>query len=191
MRFIVTVLMATAISFASAQTFSVRVGANNSTQLWKTGSQTANPKWRFGPHINVAVTNSLTKKIATQLELGYTQIGHGGYDNPNSVPDIPEAREDFALAGLMFKYHFSESFNIHAGPQLGWFIGNKQNLGVIDFSAAAGVEGYVTKHIGFGLRYCHGISDLNSDQLVSQKSRFFQLSMIVRFRSEQLDELHY
>jgi hypothetical protein len=187
-------LLLTTISFSvCAQTFSIRTGLNLATQSWKAGNTSYKPKWLAGPHINVAITNSLRDKLASQLEVGYTVIGHGGlFQQVGPVQtSIPEDREGFAMAALIFKYHPNQNFNIHLGPQLGWFVGNRDNLGETDFSVACGVEGYLSKYFGIGGRYCHGISDLNPDKNASQKSRFFQLSLIFRFPSAQLDEMHY
>ena len=194
MRFILVIVLAMAPSAAGAQTFLIRGGLNFATQEWHTGGHKTRPKTLIGPHIGIGVTNTLFKKFSSQLEFGYTQLGHAGLSTgigSTQTYSVPEDRESFLQATVLFKYNVDKHVNIHLGPQLGWFVGNRQNLGDQLFSVAGGLEIFPTKHFGFGVRYLHGITDINPDQQISQKSRVVQASINIRFNSHQLEEHGY
>jgi len=77
-----------------------------------------------------------------------------------------------------------------AGPQISFFVGNKDLLGEDDFAAVMGAEYYFSDNVGIGVRYNLGITDLSDEtpDVLKQRSRVIQFSLIFRLPSHQLRE---
>ncbi len=60
------------LNCCSAQTLSLRTGANLAWQSWQQQGVTVTPKKIIGPHIGISVTNMQLKNLASQIEIGYS-----------------------------------------------------------------------------------------------------------------------
>jgi Outer membrane protein beta-barrel domain len=171
-----------------SQTFSVRVGGNIAWQMWRQQNRSVSTDKILGPHLGVSVTSLQLKNLAIQMEAGYSILGHGGYSGGGG--SVGEDRLKFVSIGLLTKFHPSKEFNILLGPQVSFFVGNKDLLGKDDFAAVMGAEYYFEPQVGIGMRYNLGITNLNErdpDQFI-QKSRVIQFSLIFRLPSHQLKD---
>lgn len=170
----------------SAQTFGVRVGGNIAWQMWRQGNVSVTPDKIFGPHIGISVASMQLKNLASQIEAGYSILGHGGYSDSNG--SVGEDRLKFISIGLLAKFHPSKEFNILLGPQVSFFVGNKDYLGKDDFAVITGAEYYFQPEVGIGIRYNLGITNLNenANNSIVQKSRVIQVSLLFRLPGHQL-----
>lgn len=192
--FFLGILLITGVVSGVAQTFGLRTGGNIAWQTWQQQNVRLTPKKRIGPHIAVSVTSMHLKYLASQIEAGYSVIGHGGYTGVGTFNSVPEDQLAFVTLGFMVKFHPVKKFNIVAGPQFGFFIGNKSkfknNTGKEDLVISMGAEYYFSDIVGIGGRYHLGLTDLNDDDpnVFIQKSRAIQLSIIFRLPSHQLKD---
>ncbi|HNR75326.1 MAG TPA: hypothetical protein PKM03_13920 [Cyclobacteriaceae bacterium] len=164
------------------------MGGNIAWQVWQQQNLRVTPEQIFAPHIGISVTSVQLKKLASQIEASYSIIGHGGYSDANGSVD-PD-RLKFISIGLLAKFHPERNFNILAGPQVSFFVGNKDYLGKDDFAVVMGAEYYFSDVVGIGARYNLGITNLIEDNrdIFKQRSRVIQFSILFRLPGHQLNE---
>jgi hypothetical protein len=170
-----------------AQTLAFRIGPNFSTQAWETKGLGISPGYITNLHAGVCLNQNMTKKISVQLEATYSITGHGSYQD--GINSIAPTSYKYLNLGLMVKYYPVSSLSILVGPQIGFLLREpgtgdwNEDLGLV-----LGSEYYFDKHIGIGFRYVNGLVDVNKSLNLSQKHRDFQLSLILRIASAQLNE---
>jgi hypothetical protein len=191
-KFILIFICLSVIKIASAQTFGLRTGLNIANQRWVINNKVYRPTAVAAPHIGITLHHSQDKeKITSQLEAYYSVIGHGEFSGYGS--NAPEEKLKYVGLAVMLKVHpTTKEFNIHFGPQLSFFVGNKDYRGEMDLSVGLGGERYFGKNFGLGARYNFGITDLNKySNDTAQRSRTIQLSLLLRFNSRQLKDVGY
>lgn len=95
---------------------------------------------------------------------------------------------------LNFQYMFDNGFRLQAGPQIGFLtsakavssgsdLDMKSNFENIDIGLTIGMS-YVKPSTGFGidLRYNHGLSNINSNDIANAYNRVVQLSLFYLFQ---------
>jgi Outer membrane protein beta-barrel domain len=191
-KFLLIFICLSIIKFSSAQTFGIRGGLNIANQRWVINNKVYRPTAIAAPHIGITLHHAQNKeKITSQLEAYYSVIGDGEFSGYGSK--APEEKLKYVGLAVMLKVHpATKEFDIHFGPQLSFFVGDKDYLGEMDLSIGLGGERYFGKNFGLGARYNFGITDLNKDSNdIVQRSRTIQLSLLLRFNSRQLKEEGY
>lgn len=139
---------------------------------------------KLGFHAGLIGHIHLTRRFAVQPELVYSVQGakytNGGVESKLNLGyiNIP----------VLLQYMFDNGFRLQAGPQLGFMlnakteVGNvksdvKDNFKTVDFGLGFGA-GYVTTS-GFGVdaRYNLGLSNINENDAVKSTNRGFQLGV--------------
>jgi hypothetical protein len=126
--------------------------------------------FRTGLHLGLQTHIHITRKFAIQPELFYSM--QGGTQETQTFVEDARTKLDYINLPVLAQYMFGNGFRIQAGPQLGFLLSAKTQIGnfeldvkdevkSIDISLPVGLS-YVTKS-GFGVdgRWAFGLTDIN------------------------------
>ena len=133
-------------------------------------------------HAGLFYNIMIQENMSIRPEILYS--GHGFKPESGSIID----KIDFAYIALpiTFNYYPTQNLNIHAGPQVGFLVGGTEVNGVsvtdetksTDLGLVFGGEYYFSQSFGVGARYVLGVSNIDDLNVVEQKNRNFQISLI-------------
>ena len=145
---------------------------------------------KVGFHAGLIGHIHLTRQFAVQPELIYSTQG-AKYTVAGTESKL---NLGYINLPILLQYMFDNGFRLQAGPQVGFMInaknevGNtksdvKDNFNTVDFGIGAGV-GYVHTPSGFGIdaRYNLGLSNINESSSVKSTNRGFQLGVFYLFK---------
>lgn len=131
----------------------------------------------------------LASQLALQPEVVYSAQG-AKYNLGNTEAKL---KLGYINVPVMLQYMFDNGFRIQAGPQVGFLINAKTEIGdvesdvkdqlkTIDFGVGAGI-GYIDPKSGFGVdaRYNLGLSDITEDNGSKSTNRGFQVGVFYLF----------
>ncbi|WP_109300789.1 porin family protein [Aquimarina sp. AU474] len=159
--FTLTILLAfTFGAIAQDNSYGIRLGANLSSI--SSDDIPANLEdSRFGIVVGFLAEYPITEKVSVQPEFQYSSQGN----------DDETLRVDYLQLPILLKYNFSNTFNVHIGPQVGLKIwewednaGIDANFNTFDFTALAGVGVNITESFFADLRYGFGLSNIIDDE---------------------------
>lgn len=158
------------IAGANAQTsFGVKAGAN----LANVGGDVEDTNMKVGFHIGGVANFKLTESFAFAPELLFSTQGYkidGGDVMGVSIPDV-KMNTTYLNIPLLAKIYLGESFNIHAGPTVGFLLGAKVKAGDesvdakdfykgLDFGLGFGLGYELESGLNFGARYNLGLANI-------------------------------
>ena len=145
---------------------------------------------KFGYNVGLLGHIHMATSFAIQPEIVYSTQGttfdFGGVDN--------NLKLNYVNIPLNFQYMFDNGFRLQAGPQLGFLVGAdlesgnnvtdlKDNFKSTDFGLTVGMS-YVKPSTGFGidLRYNHGLTNINTTDVVKTYNRGVQFGVFYLFK---------
>lgn len=143
-------------------------------------------KTRVGFHAGLLGHLHLAPQLSLQPEIVYSQQGaRSEFQNIESKLNL-----GYINVPVLFQYMFDNGFRLQAGPQIGFLISAKNEIGntetdvkdqlkSVDFGIGAGI-GFVDPTSGFGVdaRYNLGLSNLNDNANAGKAyNRGFQLGV--------------
>ena len=172
------------LSFAQKNHTGVKLGANLTTIKFSDGIESITPdrafKWHFGFYFN----RMISETVAVQPEIMYHAVGY----KPETGAPVDDITLSYIAIPVMLKYYVSETFNIHAGPQLGILVGGTKFNGVsitegtksTEIALGIGAEMKVAEIVDLSIRYVGGANTDDSGLDFDQKSSTFQISLNMR-----------
>jgi hypothetical protein len=148
-------------------------------------------KSRVGFHAGLLGHLHLAPQLALQPEVVYSQQGaKSEFQGVETKLNL-----GYVNVPILVQYMFDNGFRLQAGPQIGFLLGAKTEIGnteidikdqlkPIDFGIGAGI-GYVDPSSGFGVdaRYNLGLSNINDDANAQKAyNRGFQLGVFYLFK---------
>ena len=175
MRVIIVIISVLLCSVMNAQEWNVgaKGGINISSASLKNSDTDVGTV--IGLHIGGYANTLIRPQVALQPEVMFSLQGWENGDNYNvSYLQVP----------VLLKYFLVDQFNVHAGPQVGFLLGEEDVLeGRIkstDFSFALGGEFSINEQLGAVIRYNWGLKnfreDLESSGDIKFRSRVLQIS---------------
>ncbi len=145
---------------------------------------------KLGFHAGALAHIHLASQLALQPEVVYSSQG-AKYNFGSTEAKL---KLGYVNVPVMVQYMFDNGFRIQAGPQVGFLINAKTEVGnvetdvkdqlkTVDFGVGAGIA-YVDPRSGFGVdaRYNLGLSDINDDNSNSKSTnRGFQVGVFYLF----------
>lgn len=185
MKFYLIALATTFLVTSAVHSQDINIGVKGGLNVYNINNDN-NSEYdsKVGFHAGLIGHIHLTRQFAIQPELVYSVQGakytNGGVESKLNLGyiNIP----------VLLQYMFDNGFRLQAGPQLGFMlnakteVGNvksdvKDNFKTVDFGLGFGA-GYVTTS-GFGIdaRYNLGLSNINENDAVKSTNRGFQLGV--------------
>ena len=173
---------------ANAQHINIGIkGGVNAYNIQNDNSATNDPLVGF--HLGLLSHIHLARQVAFQPEIVLSTQG-AKYKAPDAGTKLNLA---YINVPLLIQYMFDNGFRLQAGPQVGFlasakstFNGRstdvKSTLEPIEVGLSAGV-GYVNPPTGLGidLRYNHGLSNINKNDIVKSTNRGIQIGLFYLF----------
>lgn len=158
------------IAGANAQaSFGVKAGAN----LANVGGDVEENSMKIGLHIGGVATFKLSESFAFAPELLFSTQGYKMDGFEFMGVSIPESKMNTTYLNipLLAKIYLGESFNIHAGPTVGFLLGAKYKVGDesedikdgmkgLDFGLGFGLGYELESGLNFGARYNLGLANI-------------------------------
>lgn len=150
------------LSNAQETRYGLRIGANISSISLDSPNDIADglEDGRFGVAVGFFAEYYLSEKVGLQPELQFSTQG-----NKNEA-----LRVNYLQLPVVFKYNFTETFNIQLGPQAGlkiWEWEDKQDFeadfNTFDFAVVAGLGVNITDNFFADVRYAYGLTDVFED----------------------------
>ncbi|MBD0278243.1 MAG: PorT family protein [Bacteroidota bacterium] len=141
-------------------------GGLNLAKLKATQYASSDLDFRASAHVGGLAHIHLTPQWALQPEVVYSGQGmKQQYQGSNYTWKL-----DYLNIPVMIQYMFNNGFRIEAGPQLGILLGAKfendetlkNDLKTTDFSVGAGISYLSNSGLGVGVRYNHGVTNINN-----------------------------
>lgn len=171
--------------FAQESGFGIKGGINLSTYKFSASGISVTPDRAVKARIGVFYNNMINDEWAVQFEGLYSGTGY----KPESGSGVDKITLNYIAFPVMFKYYPSEKFNIHAGPELGFFLGGKaddedidEGVKTIDLGLGIGAEISLADNARLSARYTFGLVNTNDSDLdVTQKSDNIELAVLIGF----------
>lgn len=175
-------VMITTLSFSQEDLWGIKVGGNLTTIKFSDGTGSITPNRAIKWHAGVYLNEMLSEKVAFQPEALISGIGY----KPEDSTPVDNITLTYFAVPLMLKYYVSETFNIHAGPQLSRLLFATEFNGVsiaegtksFEIALGVGAELNVTEAIGLSFRYVGGANTDDTGSEFSQRSSTFQFSLL-------------
>lgn len=189
MKFLLTFLALVTITLATqAQHINIGIkGGLNAYTIEGDNSSTFDPKYSF--HVGLLGHIHMGKQFALQPEVVYSVQGNKYNSGKDDMLSL-----NYVNIPLLIQYMFDNGFRLEAGPQLGILASAeskiagtetdvKMNYVNSDIGLIVGFS-YVKPSTGFGydMRYCHGLSSINSKAPWNGFNRGFQLGVFYLFQ---------
>jgi len=154
------------ISFATVKAQNFHIGAKAGINLASFSGDFENDKAKTSFHLGGMVEIPLLDALSVQPELLYSSQGAKSIFGE-------EFTLNYLTMPIMAKYYVWETLSVEAGPQIGFLMSAKSELGgqtddditditkSIDFGLSIGLGYKLKNQVNFGLRYYFG-SDINS-----------------------------
>ncbi len=171
--FLLLSFMIGTIGYAQEWNVGVKGGMNLSTANIKNSDTEAGTV--IGFHLGGYANTMIKPQVALQPEIMLSLQGWKNSDNFNvSYLQVP----------VLLKYFLVDQFNVHAGPQIGFLLGEesvlKGRIKSTDFGFSLGGEFSINEQLGAVVRYNWGLrnfrEDLESISDVKFRSRVLQIS---------------
>lgn len=173
-------------AFAQDAGFGLKGGINLSTYKVKIGGFSIAPDRA----VKVRVGIFYRKPINDQWSVQFEGLFNGTGFKPQSGSGVDKVNLNYLAFPVMFKFHVSEKFNLHAGPELAFLLSAKiDDMDVggetkdIDLGLGLGGELSLGDNTALGLRYTFGL--INTDDSgasgVSQKSDNIEIALLFKF----------
>ncbi|MEO7263612.1 MAG: porin family protein [Ferruginibacter sp.] len=191
MKFYVTAAVAAMMMTSAVSAQHVNIGIKGGLNLYNIHNDNG-AEYDMKPGFNAGLIGHihLAPQLALQPEVVYSAQG-AKYSVLNVENKI---NLGYINVPVLFQYMFNNGFRLQAGPQVGFLVGAKHevgsvktdikdNLKTVDFGLGAGI-GYVHVPSGFGVdaRYNVGLSNINESGTVNSKNRGFQLGVFYLFK---------
>ena len=182
------------MSFAgmNAKAQKLDIGIKAGADLVKLEGATFKEGFSFGYHVGAFAKIGLSKKIAIQPEVQWSQVN---VDTTNSFSDVYQfnnlsrVKLGYLRVPILLDYKIFPMVSLQAGPQFGILIDH--NLSLLqngqdafkkgDFAMLGGIQVKFTKLIVYG-RYAVGLSDINDiDNKDKWKSQSIQFGLGLAF----------
>jgi hypothetical protein len=191
MKFYLTAVIAAILTTTAINAQHMNLGIKGGLNLYTINNDNGSEyDSKVGFHAGLIGHIHLTRQFAVQPELVYSAQGAkytaGGIES--------ELNLGYINIPVLLQYMFDNGFRLQAGPQLGFMINAKTEIGntkadvkdnfkTVDFGLGAGV-GYVHTASGFGIdaRYNFGLSNINENDAVKSTNRGFQLGVFYLFK---------
>lgn len=188
------ILLLSSSAFSQGFHFGIKGGAD----LHKLTGSTFSEKFSFGYHLGGFVELGLSKKIALQPELYYSEVNYdtannfrGIYPNLSSIQNV---RFSYINIPILLDIKLNKAFMLQVGPQFGILVNSSQDLisngkdafKKGDFSMVGGVQLNLMSFCIYG-RYVAGLNDVsnidvsNITNSSSWKSQTIHLGVGLRF----------
>lgn len=185
MKFYLVALATTLLVTTAVNAQDINIGVKGGLNVYNINNDN-NSEYdsKLGFHAGLIGHIHLTRQFAVQPELVYSVQG-AKYTNGGV-----EAKLNLGYINIpvLLQYMFDNGFRLQAGPQLGFMLNAKTEVGdvksdvkdnfkTVDFGLGFGA-GYVTTS-GFGIdaRYNLGLSNINENDAVKSTNRGFQLGV--------------
>ena len=154
---------------AQGSNFGITAGFHNLSLKMDAGGMTGSESTQ-GFFIGVTSDFSFSDKWSLQPQLQFATSSQDG----DSVEQL--------ILPIMLKYHVTEKFNIQAGPQLDYLLGDSEGLNAIGFGLGFGAGFDFSEKIFISTRYALGLSNRFEDSPeLSLKLSTFQIGLGYRF----------
>jgi len=190
MKFYVSVAIAAILMTGTVNAQHVNVGIKAGLNLYNINNDNNveyDPKVGF--HVGLLGHIHLAKQLALQPEITYSTQGAkrtiGSIDTKLNL--------GYINVPVLIQYMFDNGFRLQAGPQVGFLVNAKSEVGSndtdvknnfksIDFGLGFGV-GYIKPSTGFGvdLRYNIGVANINENTAIKSTNRGLQLGVFYLF----------
>lgn len=171
--------------FAQESAAGFKGGLNLSTYIFSGDDLFSIPDRAAKIHVGFFVDRVVNNSFSIQTEILYNSTGY----KPSGYSGIDNISFNFISIPVMIKYWVNPTFNIHTGPQINILASAKadsnnlkENVSTLSLDFDFGVEISLSEDVSLNARYCHGLSDLDteSDDVTTTGSNI-QLSFHVRF----------
>lgn len=185
MKFYLVALATTLLVTTAVNAQDINIGVKGGLNVYNINNDN-NSEYdsKLGFHAGLIGHIHLTRQFAVQPELVYSVQGakytNGGVESKLNL--------GYVNIPVLLQYMFDNGFRLQAGPQLGFMLNAKTEIGdvktdvkdgfkTVDFGLGFGA-GYVTTS-GFGIdaRYNLGLSNINENDAVKSTNRGFQLGV--------------
>lgn len=187
---IFTGLLALSVSVTQAQKLDIGIKAG--ADLVKLESLTFKEGFSFGYHLGAFAKIGVTKKLAIQLELQWSQVNvdtTASFSDVYQFNNLSKVKLSYLRIPILLDYKIFPMVSLQAGPQFGILMDN--NLTLLqngqdafkkgDFSMLGGVQVKLSKLLVYG-RYAIGLNNLNDiDNKDKWKSQSVQLGLGLAF----------
>jgi hypothetical protein len=190
MKLYVTVAVAAMMMTSAVSAQHVNIGIKGGLNLYNIHNDNGT-KYDMKPGFNAGLIGHihLAPQLALQPEIVYS--AQGAKSTALNVEN--KINLGYINVPVLVQYMFDNGFRLQAGPQVGFLVSAKQeigsvktdikdNLNTVDFGLGAGV-GYVHVPSGFGVdaRYNLGLSNINEAGPAKSSNRGFQLGVFYLF----------
>lgn len=180
--FIITMSLVAFTLQAQDVTFGAKAGLNFASM---TGDDTDGLDGRTSLHLGLTAEIEMSDTFSIQPELLYSGQGY------TADGDVT-GKVDYINIPVMAKFYVGESFNLEAGPQIGFLasakadvdgesVDIKDSLKSTDFALNLGAGYKLDSGLNFGLRYSMGLTDVPDGDSDGFKHSVLQLSVGFNF----------
>ena len=175
---------------ASSQKFAMKLGLSGTNLQYENSNE---GKIKLGYLVGMSINFEVSDKFQIQPELFHSSWGTR-FDIDGQDKDDALAFTGFSIP-LMFKYSLIPKLMFEFGPSISFVTGAdykdngeadettnvKKNYKKSDLGLNAGLTLSPADRIDLGIRYCHGLTNINDVSDVSIKSQAIQLSISCSF----------
>lgn len=183
--FVFLITITSSVALAQDSFFGIKGGINLSTYKFSTNSFSITPDRAIKARIGLFYTSKIDEKLSYQIEALYNGTGY----KPDKSSGIDKITIHYLAFPFMLKYYVAENFNIHAGPEIAFFLGGKaddrdidEGVKTLDLGLGIGAEVGLSDMASVGARYTFGL--VNTDDTVAdvtQKSDNIALTLSLKF----------
>ncbi len=205
-KLFLTIVTVLTISSINAQKFGVKAGLNiASLNITDPSRDTYDLKPKFGFSIGVFAEFDFSDKLSFQPELLFSTQGAKVESSSNNYSFKGIKKYNYINIPLMAKYSINRSFNIQAGPQVGFLLSADQEdtftfngtsntlksdikdfLNTLDFDVSVGFGYKMNNGLSFDGRYNLGLTKLIKEPAnfgnTQEKNRVFVFSIAYLFK---------